>query len=125
MTAGGTAEEEGVFDFPLEAEGLDLGLPAGSGGGAVNDSVVSVDGDEIGFGVEEDEGGEMCERKVSTSGWRDCLTLSNSDLICVMVFSSVGRCGGVDGVDSLDLVGPETWLSPPPMMAIVEFSLIP
>lgn len=123
MTAG-FAADGGAFVFPLEEEGLGLGLTAGSGGGAVIDSVVSVDGGEFGFGVVED-GGRMCERKVSTSGWRDCLTLSNSVLICVMVFSSVGRCGADDGVDNLDLTGPGTWLSPPPMMAIVEFSLIP
>lgn len=123
MTAGGAAAG-GALDFPLEEEDLGLGLTAGSGEGAVEDSVASIDGGEFGMGVVED-GGMMCERKVSTSGWRDCLTLSNSVLICVMVFSSVGRCGVDDGVDILDLTGPGTWLSPPPMMAIVEFSLIP
>ena len=56
------------------------------------------------------------ERKSSTSGWSFCRTLSSSLRICVIVVSSVRRSGA--GFED------ELW-SPPPMIAMVDFSLMP
>ena len=69
-----------------------------------------------GGGAEEVLVGCNAKRKSSTSGCSFRRTFSSSVRICAMVLSSVRRSG--TGLD-------ETLLSPPPIIAIFEFCLIP
>jgi hypothetical protein len=56
-------------------------------------------------------------RKSSISGCNVCLTLASSVCICLIVLSSVRRSGTAFEDDNE--------LSPPPTIAIFDFSLIP
>ena len=82
--------------FPLAAVGLSAGC-----GGAAEDVAVPW----------------RADKKRSTSGCNICRTLSSSVRICLTVVSSV-RLSGAAFLDGSEL-------SPPPMTAIFDFSLIP